>query len=215
MVLERCSVLKSLKEQLQTLTLKKKLEYLFEYYSFHAIGAIIVIIVLVMTIHSFTNRQEEILSVRVVKEGITTEQTKELQILLEQSLIKSDNEIVSIEAINSSDTSNNPNAFVTNQKLAAEIAAKEVDVLLIDENAFRQFNEEGNLYDLSKIQAFDNWQTSKYTSPTNSATITGIDVSKVPYLTSIVANGESLIFVVMANTERINGVKGIVNFLVN
>ncbi|WP_318614774.1 hypothetical protein [Sporosarcina sp. YIM B06819] len=204
--------MKKLKEQLQSLTFKQKLEHIIEYYSFHVIGAIVIAFFLVMAIITFTNQPIEILSVRVVKADITSEQTKGLQIELEKSLIKNDKEMLSIRAINMSDVSNNPDSLLTIQKLAAEIAGKEVDVLLVDKDVFQQFNEDGNLYDLSNFHVFDDWKTRKYPSVKDPGTITGIDVSNVPYLSSIVTKSEPLLFVVMANTERLDKVKEFVNF---
>ena len=207
------SFLKKLIEQLQSLTLKQKLEYIIEYYSFHVIGGIVITFFLVMAINTFTNQPIEILSVRVVKADITSEQTKGLQIELEKSLIKNDKEMLTIRAINTSDVSNNPDALVTIQKLAAEIAGKEVDVLLVDKEVFQQFNEDGNLYDLSNFHVFDDWKIRKYPSVKNPGIITGIDVSNVPYLSSIVTKSEPLLFIVMANTVRLNKVKDFVNFI--
>lgn len=77
-----------------------------------------------------------------------------------------------------------------------------MDVLLVDKEVFQQFNEDGNLYDLSNFHVFDDWKVRKYPSVKDPETITGIDVSKIPYLSSIVTKGEPLLLVGMENTER-------------
>ncbi|MFJ7977312.1 hypothetical protein ACIQZI_16715 [Peribacillus sp. NPDC096379] len=199
--------MKKLKEQLRPLSMKEKIEYLIEYYSFHVIGVIVVLCFLAMGFNTFANQQKELLSIHIVKDNIIDDQAKELRNELEKGLLDHNKKKLSVQAINTSDIPNNSEAVLKLQKLAAEIAAKEVDVLLVDKEVFQQFNEDGNLYDLSNFHVFDDWKVRKYPSVKDPETITGIDVSKVPYLSSIVTKGEPLLLVVMANTERLDGVK--------
>ncbi|MBA9026672.1 hypothetical protein [Peribacillus huizhouensis] len=205
--------MKKLIEQLRSLTMKEKVEYLIEYYSFHIIGIIVVLSVLVMGFNNFTNQPNELLSIRIVKNDISDKQAKELHRSLEKVFIDNKKETLSVQTINMKDIRENSEALIKLQKLGAEITAKEVDVLLVDKDVFHQFNKEGNLYNLNNFHAFDNWETIKYATDNDSTTITGIDVSEVPILSSIVTKGEPLIFVVMANTERMDGVENFVHLL--
>lgn len=196
--------------------MKGKIEYLIEYYSFHMIAAIVIIIFLVLGINTFTNQPKEILAVRVVGANINEEQTNELNKELERVLVegkKSQKEEISVLSIETSDEASDSTKLVKFQKLAAEIAAKEVDVLLVDEDTFHKFNEDGNLYDLSSFNEFKEWKGKKYLSQNDSKKITGIDVSEVPSFSNIVETNKPLIFAVLANTDQINKVKKIVDIL--
>ncbi|MEH7011722.1 hypothetical protein V7087_13080 [Neobacillus niacini] len=206
--------MKKLRERLKPLTLKGKIEYLIEYYSFHMIAVIVIIFFLIMGINTFTDQPKEILAVRVVGADINEEQTQRLQREFERLFIdskRSPKEELSVISIDTSDAAGNSEKLAKFQKLAAEIAAKEVDVLLVDEETFHQFNEEGNLYDLSSINGIKDWKETKYSS--SDAAITGIDVSNVSPFSSLAGSNQPLILAVLANTERIDEVKKLIHFL--
>jgi hypothetical protein len=206
--------LKSLRERLKPLTTKGKIEYLIEYYSFHFIAVIVVIFFLIMGFNTFGNQPKKMLAVRMVGEnfhdGLAIEVQKELEPFTINSK-RSQKEQLSVLSINTSEASGNPAALGKIQKLVAEIAAKEVDVLLLDEKTFHQFNEEGNLFDLSSINGIEDWKGTKYSSSHDA--ITGIDVSNVSYFSSLSGSNEPLIFAVVANTERMNEVENFIHYL--
>lgn len=208
------SILEKLRERLKPLTLKGKIEYLIEYYSFHMIALIVIIFFLIMGFNTFTDQPKEILAVRVVGPDINEEQTHGLQNELESLFIdskRSQKEEISVISIDTSDASGNSEKLAKIQKLAAEIAAKEVDVLLVDEETFHQFNEDGNLYDLSSVNGIKDWKETKYSS--SNAAITGIDISNVSHFSSLIETNKPLVFAVLANTERIDEVKRFVHIL--
>ena len=207
--------MKKLRERLKPLSTKGKIEYLIEYYSFHFIALIVVIFFLIMGFNTFGNQPKEILAVRVVGANFNDGQAIELQKELEEFKIdskRSQKEQLSVSSINTSEVAGNSEALLGKiQKLGAEMAAKEVDVLLLDEETFHQFNEEGNLYDLSSLNGIKDWKETKYSS--SQANITGIDVSDVSYFSSLAGSNEPLIFAVLANTERIDEVKKFIQYL--
>jgi hypothetical protein len=206
--------MQNLTERLKPLSTKAKIEYLIEYYSFHFIAVIVVIFLLFMGFNTFANQPKEMLAVRMVGEnfhdGLAIEVQKELEPFTINSK-RSQKEQLYVQSINTSEASGNPAALGKIQKLGAEIAAKEVDVLLLDKKTFHQFNEEGNLYDLSSINGIEDWKETKYSS--SHAAITGIDVSKVSYFSSVSGSNEPLIFAVVANTERMDEVKKLIYYL--
>ena len=206
--------MQKLRERLRPLSTKGKIEYLIEYYSFHFIAVIVVIFFLFMGFHTFANQPKEMLGVRMVGENFHDGLELEVQRELEHFAInskRSQKEQMSVLSINTSEALGNPEALAKIQKLGAEIAAKEVDVLLLDEKTFHQFNEEGNLYDLSSINGIEDWKETKYSS--SQTAITGIDVSKVSYFSSLAGRNEPLILAVVANTERIDEVKKFIQYL--
>lgn len=206
--------MKKLSERLKPLSTKGKIEYLIEYYSFHFIAVIVVIFFLIIGFNTFTNQPKEMLTVRVVGANFNDGQAIDLQKELEEFKIdskRSQKEQLSVSSINTSEVAGNSVALGEIQKLAAEIAAKEVDVLLLDEETFQQFNEEGNLYDLSSINGIKDWKETKYSS--SQANITGIDVSNVSHFSSLAGSNPPLIFAVLANTERIDEVKKFIQYL--
>ncbi|EKN65262.1 hypothetical protein BABA_21496 [Neobacillus bataviensis LMG 21833] len=209
--------MKQLRERLKPLSTKGKIEYLIQYYSFHFIVAIVIIVFLAMGIHTFTNQQKEILGVRVVGANVTDSQANDVQKELEKLLLdskQSQNEKLSVISYNTSDVADNPVSVERIQKLAAEIAAKEVDVLLVDEETFHQFNQDGtNLYDLSSIKDFKDWNGPKYSPEQDTSKITGVDVSNVPIFTSLTGSPKPLILAVVTNTERLDVVKELSHFL--
>lgn len=210
------SELKTLSERLKPLPLKGKLEYIIEYYSFHMIAAVVIIAFLAMGVYTFTNQPKEVLALRVVGTNVTEEQSNGLQKELERLLVDpkhSQNETLSVMAINTSNVSSNPESLARIQKLAAEISAKEVDVLLIDEESFQKFNQEGNLYDLSRFNEVKEWTGKKYSLHHESAKITGIDVSRVSYLSPIAESTKPLILAVAANSQRMDDVKRFIHSL--
>ena len=126
--------MKKLRERLKPLSTKGKIEYLIEYYSFHFIAVIVVIFFLILGFNTFGNQPKEILAVRVVGANFNDGQAIELQKELEKFKIdskRSQKEQLSVSSINTSEAAGNSEALLGKiQKLAAEIAAKEVDVLL-------------------------------------------------------------------------------------
>ncbi|MEH7275026.1 hypothetical protein [Neobacillus vireti] len=206
--------MQKLRERLKPLSTKAKIEYLIEYYSFHFIAVIVVIFFLFIGFNTFANQPEEMLEVRMVGEnfhdGLAIEVQKEIEPFTINSK-RSQEEQLHVQSVNTSEASGNPAALGKIQKLGAEIAAKDVDILLLDEKTFHQFNKEGNLYDLSSINGIEDWKEKKYSS--NHSAITGIDVSKVSYFSSLAERNEPLILAVLANTERIGEVKKFIHYL--
>lgn len=202
--------MEKLRERLKPLPLKGKIEYIFEYYSFHMIAVVVILFFLIMGVQTFTNQPKEILSVRIIGSHMHVEKTEGLEQEIERLLLDnngSQKEELSVISIDTSDVEGNPDTLLKIQKLSAEIAAKEVDVLLVDEVTFHQFNQEGNLLNLSNISTIKDWNVTKYPSQLDSAKITGINVADVSYFTPIVGNDEPLVFAVLANTERMDEVK--------
>jgi hypothetical protein len=206
--------LQKLRERLKPLSTKGKIEYLIEYYSFHFIAVIVVIFFLFIGFNTFANQPKEMLEVRMVggnfHEGLELEVQRELEHFAINSK-RSQKEQLSVLAVNTSEAAGNPSALGKIQKLGAELAAKEVDLLLLDEKTFHQFNDEGNLYDLSSINGLEDWEETKYSS--SHAAITGIDVSKVSYFSALSGGNKPLILAVVANTERIDEVKKFIQYL--
>lgn len=207
--------MKGLRDQLRPLPLKGKIEYLRDYYSFHFIAAIVVIIFLVVGIHSFINHPKELLAIRVIGTSVTDEQTKKLENNLDKLLVDpSKKEKLSVYGINTSEASGNSDSFGKIQKLQAEIAAKAVDVLLVDEETFQQFNKDGSLYDLRKVKGLKLNMGKTFVPQKNSSKITGIDVSDVSDFSPIVNQTDKpLILAVLANTERIKEIQKFVGVL--
>ncbi|MEH7179266.1 hypothetical protein [Neobacillus vireti] len=206
--------MKKLRERLKPLTTKGKIEYLIEYYSFHFIAVIVVIFFLILGFNTLGNQPKEILAVRVVGANFNDGQAIELQKELEGFKIeskRSQKEQLSINAINTSEAARDSEKIGEFQKLAAEMAAKEVDVLLVDEETFHLFNKEGNLYDLSSLKGIKDWKETKYSSSQDN--ITGIDVTNVSQFSSLAGSNQPLILAVMANTERIDEVNKFIDYL--
>ena len=193
--------------------LRENLEHFIEYYLWQTIGIIVIVAVIASLIHAYVTQEEALLSFHIIKDQFTTDQVDEFEKRVASEFMEHEDDFFVVQSLNPSARFENPDVAILFQRFAAEVTAKEVDFVLLDEAAFRDFNKDGQLYDLNDLDSFKGWDGQTYNSIDNPEEITGIDVSEHPFFDSLVIDGEPLILSVIINTERQEKVNQFIDFI--
>lgn len=229
------SVREEIKEQrnkLKGAPFKDKFNYFMEYYKWPTLVCIVVIIMIVCIIHDVIkgSRPDYLYAIHVNSHSIVSpdDLTEEY---INFANVDTKNYNLSIDAsmfisLNENDTS----GLYDQQKIMAMLAAKDIDVMMMDEAVFNLYAYNETFLDLNSCltkeqidQYEDLFKTATYEDGTTH--IVGINVSNIPYITDYTHaydyirnededNNEVFIGIV-ANTQRIDHALAYIDYLMN
>lgn len=207
----------SIKEKMKGMSRKEKTQYIWEYYKFH----IIVIIILTAFVGSYAyyasgNTPAE-LNITILGSYIEQDRIDSLQNKATAELIKdpkSKKEII-FDFLGGNGQQLDLN---TQMKLSTSVAAKEIDILILNKKHFELFAEQDSFMKLSSIPGFSqlNIQESKLIKyqPKNSdgetvdkEGIYGINVEDTAILKDLGYDTKDAVLCVLSNTKRLDKVE--------
>lgn len=194
--------------------LKDKVEHFVEYYLLHMIVGVIVIVFLIIGINKYLNRENEILSIRLITTDLHVEEIEEIERKLTEDLIKNKQDVLVIEGLNPNELPDSPETALQIQKTAAEITAREIDILLLDEEMYSNYDQDGQLYNLNHFSQINEIESTGYYPSESSSVLTGINISNLPYFSFISMDKNPLIFSVPKNSEKLNEIEKFINLLI-
>lgn len=204
MAIEKLSV------RLKSMTFKEKIEYLWDYYKFHFIGAIAAIIFIVYIINAIVSDKDSILNVVFVGDTINSEEMQQLDSNLDQQLVPEENrseEEVLLQFINLSSESQTQQEMVGVQKFVAQLSANAIDVIIANQENFEMLRDQGALLSLGEVINLDEINTDKHEllySETEQPV--GISTAEMAPLQGVLPPGNHYLFVPanMGNAEYID-----------
>lgn len=211
---------KSLKERLVPMNRTEKRQYIWHYYKYHMIGLLVVIILVAGTINNAINKKDTVLSIMIVGEMINTTKIEELAVLLNEELLTDEERVsaeILIQSITHSTESLDPSMQVGIQKFMAELATREIDVLVVDKGFFYEMSEDEqtlNLEKLAGMQPLPLAENDVYRLKDNKDYVSGIKLAALSFFTDAIFDEDTVLFV-PANTKREDNIPRFLEYLFN
>lgn len=203
---------------LKNMTRKQKIEYIWDYYKIHIIGGLFLIILLVSFIHGQITKVEYVANLTIltpVGDNVKLEEAeKELTNVVVKDGDKKKQVLIDyIPIINPE----NPEPQML-QKFTVKMAAKEIDVIVLDKKIFDSLMKQGAFMDLSKVKEIDiqNIKADKIegTSSDGKSGIYGISAEGNSILESMKADTKDKVIAIMEGTERKNTAVSILKWII-
>lgn len=203
---------------LKNMTRKEKIEYIWDYYKIHIIGGIFFIIILVSFIHGQVTKVDYVANLTIltpVGDNIKLEEVeKELTNVVVKDGDKKKQVLIDyIPIINPE----NPEPQML-QKFTVKMAAKEIDVIVLDKEIFDSLMKQGVFMDLSKVKEIDiqNIKADKIegTSSDGKDGIYGISAEGNSILEGMKVDTKNKVIAIMEGTERENTAVSIFKWLI-
>lgn len=146
----------SVKEKFNSLSNKKKLEFILDYYKLPILGIIVAIIIISYTTYSIFTKQDTYCNITYFNSYIDTDQLTSLKDLLNEKLLGNNKKSsIFIDSMIIDATSNYGTDPISTQAFAVKLAANEIDLLLLNENYFSYFASNNMLVDLTSLNKFN------------------------------------------------------------
>lgn len=188
-----------LREILSEMTTQEKINYIWEYYKFHIIGTIVVLILIIYTVHSVVNKKDDILNIVLMTQYADPEQIELVKDTLYQELLtdeERDSSNIIIQTIRPNKDGKDIQAGMEMQKMVAELSAGYIDFFIADPDFFEQMNEEQQLMSYQNLEGI-----STFPFPDDQLlygeekAITGIDVTTQPLFQNLfIEEGQKILF---------------------
>ncbi|KRG10892.1 hypothetical protein [Lederbergia galactosidilytica] len=193
-----------LKEILSEMSTNEKIKYIWEYYKYYIIGFIVLVIFVVYTVYSVANKKEDILNIVMITDYANPEQVEEVKENIYQNLLteeekESSNIIIQTLRLKSEDMQ----AGVEMQKLAAQLSAGDIDFFIADQEYFDQMNQDGQLLPFNELEG-----TSELNLPEdqlvsgNDNGVTGIKINSNSIFDGLIQKDEEKILFTPINVQN-------------
>lgn len=194
---------KSLREILAPMTTKERFSYLWHYYRFHLIGAIVLILTVVSIASSIGNQKDSFLQIVILGEKVDPAAMEELKAQLNEELLSEeelDSSEVKIQSIPYSKEGMDPTMAAGMQKFAAELSTASIDVLIVPKDFFDQMNRDGQLLPLKDLGVSDIPEGKGYPDSTGEDLV-GMDIESAGILATPIYE-EDMVLCVPVNTKQ-------------
>ena len=165
----------SVKEKYKSLSGKKKLEFIYDYYKFPIIGTLLAIIIIGYMAYSFATKQDIYCNITYYGSTVNSENFNQIKDKLNENILGNDKRSsIFTDTMLINFNSNYGDDPTTTQAFAVRLAANEIDILLAEKNNFEYFAANNMLLDLNSLEGFntlnissDNLATAKDESGTD------------------------------------------------
>ncbi|MEK3887183.1 hypothetical protein [Bacillus sp. FSL K6-3431] len=197
---------KSLKAILAPMSNSEKIKYIWHYYRIHIIVTILLILVVVFSINSIRNKKDTMMNLMVVGELINTEEISELRKALNEDLLnpkEQESAEISVQEVMYSVNDMNPQMQAGLQKMAAELSAGYVDILLVEKSFFDEMNKDDQLLDIQQLygKPLPVAEDDVHFAQDKDNMATGINVAAIKQLKDVILD-ENIVMCIPANTKN-------------
>ncbi len=196
----------SLREGLANKTFIEKLDYIWTYYKLHIIGTLFLIFFVGYCISTQINRQDVYCNITYVGNSINVEELTPPQEKLNDILLHNNKKLViNFDSIFTDDKSSA--GLAMSQKLQVNIAARQIDIAIVDKQFFEQNFSSDMFLNLESLNGFSTLPLSthelvKKTDSNGTNGTYGISVKNLKLLNNIHFTNNDNILVVISNTEH-------------
>jgi len=210
------------KAKLKQMTFKEKVAYIWEYYKYIIIGFAVAILIIASLLNSFINpKPTHVLYIMWNSGFVTMEQTDNLASVLERQLVEDGNNedvVVSHFPFNISDAQS---MVVEVQRTAAMIAARMIDMFVVNTDLFEFYTASGYFMPLesvledirernpavySRIEEHLVYGRFQVDETSQEERVLGIHIGKSPLLMRLGFVEQNIFICVALNTDRIDNV---------
>ena len=207
----------SLREALKDKSFKEKLDYIWYYYKFHILAILIMLFFVVSYISAQINRQDSYCNITYVGDYINVEELVPVKDKLNNILLNNNkHSVINFDSIILDDESSTGVAM--QQKLQVNIAAKQIDIAIVNKEFFEQNFSYNMFLNLESLNGFSTLPLSnhnlikKIDANGNNGTY-GISVKGLNILNDIHFTTNDDILVVLSNTEHNDAVVNVLKTL--
>jgi hypothetical protein len=209
---------KSFKENTANMNTSEKISYIWEYYKYHILLTIMAIAVVASFVVGRINHKEIVLNVNISTKGINYDTLNKLVTDSNNALIeKGDKKEVQILYNN---TALGDMTIAIKQKMVAEIAAAELDILVLSKEEFEILAKQGTFVDISEFFKSNNIDSSSlkfvYSKATDIDTTEkayGLHMESFPIYKSLNLNESEPVLAIIANTKHKDMIVKFLNLL--
>lgn len=211
----------SVKEKYKSLSGKKKLEFIYDYYKFPIIGTLLAIIIIGYMAYSFATKQDIYCNITYYGSTVNSENFNQIKDKLNENILGNDKRSsIFTDTMLINFNSNYGDDPTTTQAFAVRLAANEIDILLAEKNNFEYFAANNMLLDLNSLEGFntlnissDNLATAKDESGTDK--IYGIKVDNLNLLKDAGFDNENTILCIAISSNRHEEIIKVLNEFIN
>lgn len=196
------------KQKMANMNKKEKTKYIWYYYKIHIIVALLIIFSVSSFIYSKVTEKKVYCNITYIGNYMTDNSIQSIKEPLNNALLK-DNKKMTFEVNcdylndNHANTKEDPRT-----KIIAEIAAKDIDIAIVNKSFFEETIKQDIFLDLNTLPGFSSlnladYQLVKGTASDNKECVYGISVDKMNILNSVHFNSQDEnILVVIANAQH-------------
>ena len=211
----------SVKEKYKSLSGKKKLEFIYDYYKFPIIGTLLAIIIIGYMAYSFATKQDIYCNITYYGSTVNSENFNQIKDKLNENILGNDKRSsIFTDTMLINFNSNYGDDPTTTQAFAVRLAANEIDILLAEKNNFEYFAANNMLLDLNLLEGFntlnissDNLATAKDESGTDKTY--GIKVDNLNLLKDAGFDNENTILCIAISSNRHEEIIKVLNEFIN
>ena len=207
----------SLREGLKNKSFKEKLDYIWSYYKIHILAILILLFFVVSYVSAQINRQDPYCNITYVGDYINVEELVPVKDKLNNILLNNNkHSVINFDSIILDDKSST--GVTMRQKLQVNIAAKQIDIAIVNKEFFEQNFSYNMFLNLESLNEFSTLPLSnhklieKTDSNGNNGTY-GIYVNDLNILKDINFTTDDNILVIISNTEHKDAVVNILKTL--
>lgn len=202
----------SVKETFKSLSGKKKIEFIYDYYKLPIIGALLAIIIISYMTYSFITKQDTYCNITYYGSTINTDNFNKIKDTLNENILGDDKKYtIFTDTLLINSNLNYGDDPTTTQAFAIKLAANEIDILLVEKNNFEYFAANNMLLDLNSLEGFDSLNISEADLVTaedqsGNNNLYGIKVDNLNLLKDCGFNNENTILSIAISSNRHEGV---------
>lgn len=203
--MKNTSVIKTLKN----MSVKQKISYIWDYYKIHMLSVLALLLVIISFTYSQLNNQDIYFDITYVGDLINVDELSRVDDNLNQIILNGNaKKIINLDSIFINDSSNNLNSQSA-QKFMVQIAAKEIDMAIVNKQFFEANFSSDMFLNLETIEGFSSLPISnknviKKNDLNGNLGTYGIAVKDLNLLNEVKFSSDDNILVVISNSDRID-----------
>jgi hypothetical protein len=211
---------KSLKENMSNMTTKEKMIYIWYYYKFHIVISIVAIILVASFVVQTITTKGTAFDVVLLGKYADTTKIDTIANKMTKDIINDNRKEMKIDFLTVSDD-NQEYTQASMQKLTAMLAAKDIDVLILDKTSFETYAKQHMFLKLTSIPNYSKLNLNghdaiKYKLDDDKQEETyGISLDNLPILKQISYDSTNKILCVTSNSERLDKASATINWILN
>jgi len=199
----------SIIEKLKIMTVKQRISYIWYYYKIHIFSILVLFLLIISFTYSQLNNQDVYFNITYVGNPINADELSRVDNSLNKVILNGNTKkIINLNSIFIDDSSNNSNSQFT-QKLMVQIAAREIDMAIVNKQFFEANFSSDIFLNLETLEGFSSLPISnkdviKKEDSNGTLGTYGIAVKDLNLLNDINFSSNDNILVVISNSERLD-----------
>jgi uncharacterized membrane protein len=216
---------KSIKEKMSGMSKKEKASYIWEYFRYPIIGAIVGIAIIISIVNGIVTQKQSVLGITLMGKYVDSNILTEFENKTTKELIKDNpknKKTVRYEFLTVTDNPMDQYTMASRDKITITVAAGEVDVMILDKKSYEDYVKVGMFKRLDTMPNFSSLNLKGYSTVkgalvdenvTKEEGIYGISTDNLPALKNIKFDSKDTVLCIVANSKRLDTVTQYINWL--